>query len=109
MPDVDFPFTYMTILTTQFLLSQPLPAPWPDLSVRERSALLLIGRGFLDKEVASTLGIKLSTAISHKKNAFAKLGLHSRRCLFGFVARYPHLFLSMDTETAADRVGDPSP
>ncbi|MCY7356965.1 MAG: helix-turn-helix transcriptional regulator [Rudanella sp.] len=76
---------------------------WPALSVRERAVLLLIGQGFPDKEIAAALRIMRATAITHKNNGFAKLGLTGRRDLFQFVVRYPHLFLpEADTPTAGD-------
>lgn len=84
------------------LPSGELPVAWPALSERERTVLILIGQGLLDKEVASALDIEPTTAISHKNHAFGKLGLTGRRDLFPFVARFPHLFLPKDNKNPGD-------
>ena len=78
------------------LPSGNLPPTWPALSDREQTVLLLICKGIIDKEVASVLDTKPTTAISHKNHAFGKLGLTGQLDMFQFVARYPHLFLPKD-------------
>lgn len=80
-------------MQTPYSFENSFPINWSSLTDRERNVLLLIGQGHLDKEIAADLRIRLCTAITHKNRAFTKLGLHTRRDLFQFVAHYPHLFL----------------
>lgn len=47
------------------------------LTKRETEVLKLIVRGMLNKEIASELGIGLTTVITHRKNLTAKLGIRS--------------------------------
>jgi DNA-binding CsgD family transcriptional regulator len=89
-------------MNPSFLPSGELPLTWSALSDRERTVLILIGQGLLDKEIADALHICSSTAISHKNHAFGKLGLAGQRDLFQFVARFPHLFLPKDNKTPGD-------
>lgn len=49
------------------------------LSPREQEVMRYIGTGFTDAEVAATLGISVSTAITHRRNVMEKLDLHSAR------------------------------
>ena len=48
-----------------------------DLSAREIEVLVLITRGFINKEIADRLNISLTTVISHRKNITEKLGIKS--------------------------------
>lgn len=48
-----------------------------DLSPREIEVLVLIAKGFMNKEIADRLGISLTTVISHRKNIVEKLGIKS--------------------------------
>lgn len=48
-----------------------------DLTPREAEVLVLVVRGFLNKEIAETLHIGLSTVITHRKNISEKLGTKS--------------------------------
>ncbi|MDT4763146.1 helix-turn-helix transcriptional regulator [Sphaerochaeta sp. PS] len=47
------------------------------LTLRERQVVALLLSGEDNKEIASKLGIKLSTVYAHKKNLFLKTGMHS--------------------------------
>ena len=48
-----------------------------DLTPREVEVLVMIVRGFLNKEIAERLHIGLSTVITHRKNIIEKLGTKS--------------------------------
>jgi DNA-binding CsgD family transcriptional regulator len=48
-----------------------------DLSPREIEVLVLVARGFINKEIADRLNISLTTVISHRKNITDKLGIKS--------------------------------
>ena len=47
------------------------------LTSREVEVLVLIVRGYINKEIADRLNIGLTTVISHRKNIMEKLGLKS--------------------------------
>jgi DNA-binding CsgD family transcriptional regulator len=51
------------------------------LSLRERKVCELVASGFSHGEVASAMGVKTSTAISHTRSIYAKLGVHERESL----------------------------
>lgn len=59
--------------------SQPIFHDSPDaqLTTREAEVLVLVVKGFLNKEIAERLEIGLTTVISHRKNLTRKLGLKS--------------------------------
>lgn len=48
-----------------------------ELSPREIEVLILITKGFINKEIAEKLNISLTTVISHRKNITEKLGIKS--------------------------------
>lgn len=48
-----------------------------DLTPREIEVLVLLTRGFINKEIADRLCISLTTVISHRKNITEKLGIKS--------------------------------
>ena len=48
-----------------------------DLSAREIEVLVLITKGFINKEIADKLNISLTTVITHRKNITEKLGIKS--------------------------------
>jgi DNA-binding NarL/FixJ family response regulator len=48
------------------------------LTVREHEILELLSKGYVDKEIASRLGISGWTVHGHVKNIFEKLGVHTR-------------------------------
>ena len=48
-----------------------------ELSAREIEVLILITKGFTNKEIADKLNISLTTVISHRKNITEKLGIKS--------------------------------
>nr|WP_302830325.1 helix-turn-helix transcriptional regulator [uncultured Bacteroides sp.] len=48
-----------------------------DLSAREIEVLVLLTKGFINKEIADKLNISLTTVISHRKNIVEKLGIKS--------------------------------
>lgn len=47
------------------------------LTPREREVLILLVRGFINKEIADRLAISLTTVISHRRNIVEKLKLRS--------------------------------
>lgn len=48
-----------------------------DLSGREIEVLILVCKGFINKEIADKLNISLTTVITHRKNITEKLGIKS--------------------------------
>lgn len=48
------------------------------LSDREQEALVYLGQGLSNEEVAEYLGLKASSVQAHRKNIMAKLGIHSQ-------------------------------
>lgn len=55
----------------------PMPAIEHELSAREIEVLVLITKGFINKEIADKLNISLTTVITHRKNITEKLGIKS--------------------------------
>lgn len=49
----------------------------PTLSAREIEVLVLVTKGYINKEIADKLNIGLTTVISHRKNITEKLGIKS--------------------------------
>ena len=49
----------------------------PTLSTREIEVLVLVTKGYINKEIADKLNIGLTTVISHRKNITEKLGIKS--------------------------------
>ena len=47
------------------------------LSGREAEVLALIARGYMNKQIADSLQIGLTTVISHRRNIMEKLGIRS--------------------------------
>ena len=47
------------------------------LSDREAEVMVLIVKGYINKEIADRLNISLATVITHRKNIMTKLGLRS--------------------------------
>lgn len=56
---------------------RPTIAVEHDLSPREIEVLVLLTRGFINKEIADRLNISLTTVITHRKNITEKLGIKS--------------------------------
>lgn len=52
-----------------------------ELSAREIEVLILITKGFINKEIADKLNIGITTVISHRKNITEKLGIKSTPAL----------------------------
>ncbi|NDV58902.1 LuxR C-terminal-related transcriptional regulator [Bacteroides sp. 519] len=48
-----------------------------DLSDREIEVLVLVSKGYINKEIAEKLNISLTTVITHRKNITEKLGIKS--------------------------------
>ncbi|MGN6552760.1 MAG: response regulator [Verrucomicrobiota bacterium] len=67
---------------------QPPLEPLTELSMRENEILQLLAQGFLYKEIAEKLGIKLPTVDSHIRRIYEKLHVRSRS---EAIARYAHL------------------
>ncbi|MGA4644264.1 response regulator [Limisphaera sp. 4302-co] len=61
------------------------PADTVRLSAREEEILLLLSRGFTNKEIADQLGVSIETVRSHLKHIYEKLHVRSRA---EAVARY---------------------
>lgn len=55
----------------------PPPAVKSDLTPRECEVLAMIARGLINKQIADSLGIALTTVISHRRNITEKLGIKS--------------------------------
>lgn len=55
----------------------PVPEEDRDLSAREIEVLVLVSKGYINKEIADKLGISLTTVITHRKNITEKLGIKS--------------------------------
>ena len=56
---------------------RPTMAVEHDLSPREIEVLVLLTRGYINKEIADRLNISLTTVITHLKNITEKLGIKS--------------------------------
>jgi len=56
---------------------RPTMAVEHDLSPREIEVLVLLTRGYINKEIADRLNISLTTVITHRKNITEKLGIKS--------------------------------
>jgi NarL family two-component system response regulator LiaR len=54
------------------------PEPLDDLTPRERDVLVLIGRGFPNKQIARELDIAEKTVKTHVGHVLAKLGVADR-------------------------------
>lgn len=54
-----------------------LQSDTPTLSAREIEVLVLVTKGYINKEIADKLNIGLTTVISHRKNITEKLGIKS--------------------------------
>lgn len=52
-------------------------ATTPHLTIRERDVLKGIVSGYINKEIASRMGVSLTTVITHRKNITQKLGTRS--------------------------------
>lgn len=60
------------------LTDQPTNVPTGhELTAREIEVLVLVVKGFINKEIADRLNISLTTVISHRKNITEKLGIKS--------------------------------
>lgn len=59
----------------------------PTLSEREREILVLIAKGYSNKEIAELLYISVKTVESHKSNLMGKLGLRKRHELVSYAMK----------------------
>ena len=62
-------------------------APSDPLTPREREVVQLVAEGRTSKEIASTLGISVKTAESHRSNVMAKLNVHEAAGLVRYAIR----------------------
>jgi len=46
-----------------------------ELSDREKEVLVLVAKGYMNKQIADTLNISINTVLTHRKNLTAKLGI----------------------------------
>lgn len=58
------------------------------LTPREVDVLGLLGKGYLAKSISAKLTISHTTAKTHQKNVYAKLGVHNQQDLIMFVDAY---------------------
>jgi DNA-binding NarL/FixJ family response regulator len=65
--------------------TSPAPQPAVHLSAREEEVLILLSKGYSNKEIASQLGIGVQTVGSHIKHIYEKMHVRSRA---EAVARY---------------------
>lgn len=63
-------------------------ASLPELTDREREVLQLVAEGKTSKEIASTLGIGVKTAESHRTHIMEKLGIHEIAGLVRYAIRH---------------------
>ncbi len=52
--------------------------PTPELTMRQREVLILVGKGLPDREVGRYLGISCLTVNEHMRHIFRKLGVNTR-------------------------------
>lgn len=73
------------------LLHQPKPAITPahELSKRENEVLNLLAQGYLYKEIADALGIRLDTVNTYIRRIYEKLHVHSRAQAVALVTNLP--------------------
>lgn len=57
------------------------------LTQRERQVLKLLAEGKTSRDIAKYLGVSLKTAMTHRSNLMAKLGMHSRAEVIKFAIR----------------------
>ena len=63
--------------TAHRLPATPQAAATAPLTEREAEVLVLVARGFTNKQIARQLDIGLTTAITHRRNLAEKLGMRS--------------------------------
>jgi DNA-binding CsgD family transcriptional regulator len=87
---------FFTPVVTELILghfgSSTLPKQIPDLNrqrltAREREIVQLLAEGKSTKQVASSLGISTSTAVTHRTNIMRKLGIHNMSDLVHYALR----------------------
>ncbi|HEX5505102.1 MAG TPA: response regulator transcription factor [Thermomicrobiales bacterium] len=61
-----------------FFAARPTPAPFPELTEREREVLALIAQGRDNQAIAAALYLSLKTVRNHVSNIFAKLQVADR-------------------------------
>ncbi|MBI4909204.1 MAG: response regulator transcription factor [Acidobacteria bacterium] len=66
---------------------QAVPDTLELLTAREREVLQLVGEGKANKEIATLLGVSLTTVETHRANMLEKLDLHSTADLILFAVR----------------------
>lgn len=73
-------------------LQQPKPATKPsdELSKRENEVLALLAQGYLYKEIAEALGIRMDTVNTYIRRIYEKLHVHSRAQAVAVVANLGH-------------------
>lgn len=71
-------------------LQQPKPAmpPSEELSKRENEVLQLLAQGYLYKEIAEALGIRLDTVNTYIRRIYEKLHVHSRAQAVAVIANF---------------------
>ena len=61
--------------------------PYENLTDREKQVLKLVAEGKTNKEIAEILGISVKTAMGHRANLMANLGIHNKAELVKFALR----------------------
>ncbi len=87
------------LVVQSFRMSSRLAKPAVRLSVREEEVLILLSKGYSNKEIAAQLSIGVETISSHLKHIYKKLHVRSRA---EAVARYM-------TRSGADHPTEPRP
>ena len=66
------------LVVESFRKSARLPKPTVHLSTREEEVLILLSKGYSNKEIASQLSISAETIGSHLKHIYKKMHVRSR-------------------------------
>lgn len=66
------------MLVQSFYRPTPESSEWGNLTLREKSVLELLARGFTLKEIAAELGISIPTVGTYVRRIYDKLHIHSR-------------------------------
>ncbi len=80
--------------TSAVLTRAPASAPLDSLTARERGVLSLLGRGMMNREIASKTGLSEKTVASHVASVIGKLGLRGRVEAALLARRYGDLIAS---------------
>jgi two-component system, NarL family, response regulator NreC len=68
--------------------SEPEPTPSEALTAREKEVLILLARGYTNREAGEALQISVRTVEGHRTNLMGKLGLRSRLDLVNYAEEH---------------------